>query len=378
MKKSELYTIIITNYNNSKYLKNAINSVLNQKYNNIELIITDDNSTEFNLENIKKYIEKKKKKNIKSVKYVINDKNIGTIKTLNKAIKLSSGEYIQFFASDDELYDENVIENFVSSFKKSNNNIVSSQFRLCDNNMNFINNFNNSRKCLRLNKNLKKQYYEVCKNNIYGSGATSYRRIIFEKYGLIDTKYLLLEDWPLWLQLLNKGEKIFYENFNGLNHRDGGISKTKEMSKITKVFNEEIINTFIYEILPNIMKFNVYEQFKILKSFNYHIDNYVPENERVDYINKLNKIINSNMKLKLFWGIDHYFPNIIEKIIILFKYNIIVPISFLVAYIFIFILINIIDINKDLLLIIFLGIYFFLYVTMNIISNFIKIKKGGV
>lgn len=182
----------------------------------------------------------------------------------------------------------------------------------------------------------------------------------------------------MWLQLLNKGEKIFYENFNSLNHRDGGISKTKEMSKITKVFNEEIIKTFIYEILPNIINFNVYEQFKILKSFNYHIDNYVPENERVDYINKLNKIINSNMKLKLFWGIDHYFPNIIEKIIILFKYNIIVPISFLVAYIFIFILINIIDINKDLLLIIFLGIYFFLYVTMNIISNFIKIKKGGV
>ena len=65
MKKSELYTIIITNYNNSKYLKNAINSVLNQKYNNIELIITDDNSTEFNLENIKKYIEKKKKKILK-------------------------------------------------------------------------------------------------------------------------------------------------------------------------------------------------------------------------------------------------------------------------------------------------------------------------
>ena len=53
MKKNELYTIIITNYNNSKYLKNAINSVLNQKYNNIELIITDDASTDFDLESIK-------------------------------------------------------------------------------------------------------------------------------------------------------------------------------------------------------------------------------------------------------------------------------------------------------------------------------------
>ena len=200
MNNNALYTVIVTNYNNTKYLKNALDSVFKQHYKNIQLIITDDGSIDFDLKTIKQYIEKNKKNNIKSVEYVINDENIGTVKTLNKAIKKAKGKYILFFASDDELYDENVLNNFEKYFIETNYNVITSQWKICDENMSFNYNFVDVKRSEKLNKDIEKLKYVMCRSNIYGSGATSYRKVVFEKYGLFDTKYTLIEDWPYWLK----------------------------------------------------------------------------------------------------------------------------------------------------------------------------------
>lgn len=87
-------SVVIPSYNHGKFIKNAVNSVLNQTYKNFELIIIDDNSTD----NSRKVINSFKDKRIR--KYY-NSNNEGAVATLNQLIDLANGEYIALLNSDD-------------------------------------------------------------------------------------------------------------------------------------------------------------------------------------------------------------------------------------------------------------------------------------
>lgn len=81
-------------YNAAKYLNETINSILNQTYNDFEFLIIDDGSTDNSLEILYSY-------NDPRIKILKNEKNIGYVKTLNKLIDLSKGEYIARQDNDD-------------------------------------------------------------------------------------------------------------------------------------------------------------------------------------------------------------------------------------------------------------------------------------
>ena len=88
-------SIILPNYNSSKYLNATINSIINQTYKNWELIIVDDNSDNATLNLLKKY------KNKKNIKIFFLKKNRGAGFCRNLAIKKSTSYYIAFIDSDD-------------------------------------------------------------------------------------------------------------------------------------------------------------------------------------------------------------------------------------------------------------------------------------
>ena len=58
---NELFTVIIYAYNNLQYLKECVDTILEQDYSNIELLITDDNSKDFSINSISKYINDNKR-----------------------------------------------------------------------------------------------------------------------------------------------------------------------------------------------------------------------------------------------------------------------------------------------------------------------------
>ena len=91
-----LVSIIITTYNSSKYIYYCIESLLRQTYNNIEIIIVDDDSEDNTMEELQKIIKLDKR-----IKVIRNDKNYGTYISKNIGIKYSLGEYITFNDSDD-------------------------------------------------------------------------------------------------------------------------------------------------------------------------------------------------------------------------------------------------------------------------------------
>ena len=92
---NQLVSVIMGVYNNEDTVKNAIDSILNQSYKNIELIITDDNSSDNSLSVIKNYQDQK------NVKLIENKENIGLTKSLNLMIKASKGKLIARQDADD-------------------------------------------------------------------------------------------------------------------------------------------------------------------------------------------------------------------------------------------------------------------------------------
>ncbi|MCL5771858.1 MAG: glycosyltransferase family 2 protein [Actinobacteria bacterium] len=92
------FTIAIPVYNRLNYLKEAVNSALNQTFTNFELLIIDDNSTE---DNVWDYISSLKDKRIRAIK---NKENLGIVPNWIKCIEEANGKWFKFLLSDDILY----------------------------------------------------------------------------------------------------------------------------------------------------------------------------------------------------------------------------------------------------------------------------------
>ena len=117
---SQLVSVIMSVHNNEATVNTAIESILGQSYKNIELIVTDDCSSDNSLSIIKKYIDKK------NVKLIENSENKGLTKSLNSMIKVAKGKFIARQDADDiSLY--NRIQVQVDLINKFNLDFVSSR-----------------------------------------------------------------------------------------------------------------------------------------------------------------------------------------------------------------------------------------------------------
>ena len=97
MKNNPLISIVMGIYNCEEYLSDSIESIINQTYENWELIMCDDGSSDYTLKIAQKY----EKKYPSKIKVLINEKNMGLNYTLNKCIDYAKGEYIGRQDGDD-------------------------------------------------------------------------------------------------------------------------------------------------------------------------------------------------------------------------------------------------------------------------------------
>ena len=113
-------SVVTACLNSSKYLEEAIKSVIEQSYKAIEYIIVDGGSTDATPKILDRYVNK--------ISKVIIEKDRGVFDAMNKGISVASGEIIYFLNSDDKLHDSNTIENAVNFFienkKPPENNIL--------------------------------------------------------------------------------------------------------------------------------------------------------------------------------------------------------------------------------------------------------------
>lgn len=115
--KNYVVSIIVPIYNAEKYLNKCIESIVNQLYSNIEIILIDDGSTDNSLNICKDYCMKDKRIRL------ISQKNGGPSKARNNGIKNSSGDYILFVDSDDYI-ENNMIKEMIDSMNNESYDIV--------------------------------------------------------------------------------------------------------------------------------------------------------------------------------------------------------------------------------------------------------------
>ena len=113
MQNFPLVSVICLSYNHEAYVVEALNSVLNQTYPNIELLIADDCSNDKSVTIIQNWLKHHPK-----VHFIANEENIGNTKTFNKLAKIAKGDYIIDLAADDLLL-PNGIQIQVDAFQKS-------------------------------------------------------------------------------------------------------------------------------------------------------------------------------------------------------------------------------------------------------------------
>ncbi len=120
-----LVSVCIPTYNSSKYLKEAINSVITQGFNEFELIIVDNHSNDDTDDIVYSF-------NDKRIRYYKNSQNIGAIDNHNKCIDLSNGKFIKFLCSDDVLLPNVIYDQVTCLLKHSKVALVTCDMYITD------------------------------------------------------------------------------------------------------------------------------------------------------------------------------------------------------------------------------------------------------
>lgn len=184
---SEKVSVIIPVYNRIEELKRAIKSVLNQTFNDFELIIIDDGSTC----NVKEVIDSFDDERIR---FFRNENNRGVSFSRNRGIMLSKTNLIAFLDSDDEWLPKK-LEYQVEYLK------VHPEINLVHTEEIWIKNGKRINQGKRHKKNVEDLFYRSLELCLISPSTVMLRKSIFEKYGYFDENLLVCEDYDLWLRI---------------------------------------------------------------------------------------------------------------------------------------------------------------------------------
>lgn len=222
LKNNIKITIIIASYNCVGTIENALQSVANQTYKNIELIIIDGASTDGTIDIIRKYQE--------IITYWISEPDKGIYDAWNKGLYNSSGEWISFLGADDILM-EKCIEKYVLEILKN------------DKTINYI-----SSKISKVKKDLspidirgKKWDSDMKKYCCIAHVGSLHHKSLFQQKGNFDTSFKITGDYDFLLRCYDIVNACFIPEITA-KVREGGISDTEILNiaretKIAKLKN---------------------------------------------------------------------------------------------------------------------------------------------
>ena len=196
-----LVSILIPSYNHELYIQEAIESSLNQTYENFEILIVDDGSTDGSVSIIKEYVNN----NPKKIKF-FEQKNSGLAFTLNKLINLSEGKYLSLMASDDILYPTK-LEKQVAIFNKDINEKIGFVYSYADQiNMNKLR-YRKSEINIGIRGKIVKELFE---NGVFFSPVSNLiRKSAIVECGMFKRGRPYCDDYELYLEIALKYEFDF-------------------------------------------------------------------------------------------------------------------------------------------------------------------------
>jgi len=188
-KKFPTVSVIIPTYNRAHLVGRAIQSVLEQTYQDFELIVVDDGSTDNTKEVVKGF-------NDKRIKYILHEKNKGATAARNTGIKAARGEYIAFQDSDDEWLPVK-LEKQMKVFEAASPEVgvvYTGFWRIESNKKIYI----PSEKVARKEGNI---HAELLRGNFVDTPTAVVKKDCFAKVGIFDERLPRLQDWELFIRI---------------------------------------------------------------------------------------------------------------------------------------------------------------------------------
>lgn len=220
--KKPTVTIYILVYNNAEELPATIESVMKQTYTDAEVILSDDGSQNYDVSILEQYAAVLRKK-YRQVRININERNVGTVKHLNRVLKMAEGTYLLSCSSGDIFAKEDTIEKIVRTFEQKKTLLLTTR------RMDVMPEKKKIRPSVLTGILLKCApgmllNYMVRKKNVISGCCTFYQKELFETYGYFDEQYHLVEDYPYYVMLLQKKVKFGWSGIVSIHHRMGGVS----------------------------------------------------------------------------------------------------------------------------------------------------------
>ena len=231
MKKADmqnpLVSVWILVYNNHEDVARSVEGIMAQTYDNLQVIISDDGSNNYDSSVLLGYREIIEKR-FSNVKILCNKTNVGTVKHINNVITESDGVYMMPCSSGDVFYDKDTVKKTVNYMTERKALFMAGRHEDVYLNGDEVIRKKTRPACIfpflfKFVPGLMHKYMLSVKNVISGC-AVCYSRALFDKYGCFDEQYRLLEDFPYYLMLLEKGEKIHFTNRPFVKHMMGGVS----------------------------------------------------------------------------------------------------------------------------------------------------------
>ncbi|MCB8769259.1 glycosyltransferase family 2 protein [Acinetobacter soli] len=283
-------TIIMPAHNVEKYISKSVDSILNQKLKELEIIIINDGSTDNTQSKINNFLEKDNR--IKSIELNLASGNAGTPRNIGLAV--ATGEYIGFVDSDDYIT-PSMFETLFNEAKIKNADIVSqsSFIRVESGNERKIKieykEFNNEKERLNV---YKSNYFSNIWNRIYKNNLIKSNSIYFPNIYLSEDMCFSFVTHAFCNKAIKVGGCYYYYNYN----RNDSTTKLRTMEK-----GVEILKSF-EQIKEYFESFKLYDQLedeileKKLNSISYTYDR-LEEKYKADFIVKAKQVYDDKMRI---------------------------------------------------------------------------------
>lgn len=237
----EQVDVLLATYNGEKYVAEQIDSILNQTYKNIHLIISDDCSKDNTPEILKEYEQKDKR-----ITVYIQPHNLGVVKNIEFLLKKVTNK-LYMLSDQDDIWLSQKVEKSVEILKKENADLVFGDLEVVDQNLKTI--YPSFGDYMLLNKKIKKYINSYRVNYLYNcvTGCTILSKKEFiEKILPIptDSKYLIHDHWIGLIVALNG--KLAYMPEKYIKYRQHGDNQvgTEKISHGFKTI-DQVRNLFI-------------------------------------------------------------------------------------------------------------------------------------
>lgn len=198
MQNKILITVLMPCYNAQDYLPDALESIINQTYKNLEILCINDGSTDKTPEILENYAKQDRR-----IRLVHNESNIKLIKTLNKGIDLANGEYIARMDADDISMPQRIEIELNYLLNNPDIDIVSCSMQVID-----VNGVLGKKRII-INKNTLPTFFASFLYSPIGHAPLLGKTQVFKKYKYsMENTALHTEDSELWGRMLLDGVKM--------------------------------------------------------------------------------------------------------------------------------------------------------------------------